>query len=152
MSHPTVHSSSINSFPLRSLSQLLPLQSTLPAHFWLHFANPFIFFFSDHPLSSPLFSSTLHQLPPWPMTSTPLHSHIHPPSQILAPDPPTPSTPISLSKTLNAKEKNHTSTKADVLTDSWSPFSRGPQSHLAICSALPPVPSKAISNLLLYFS
>lgn len=46
---------------------------------------------------------------------------------------------LFLSSGHSAPRGNHTSTKADVLTDPWSPFSRGPQSRPAV--QLSPSPS-----------
>lgn len=93
-------------------------------------------------------TSTAH----WPVTSPPLHSHIHSPNQIPSPDPHTCHLLCFSVQDTQHQGGNHTPTKADVATGSWSPFSRGSQSCPANLLSSSPRPSKAISNLLHFTS
>lgn len=65
------------------------------------------------------------------MISIPLHFLIHPPNQISNPDPSTYQLLCFFLQDIQHQGENHPSTKADVITDSRSPFSRGPQSSPA---------------------
>lgn len=138
--------SSINSFPFRFFSQLLPV------HQLFHFTRcsnlpiPLIFYFSDSPLSSPPFSYILHQLSPSQWSHLPCTLiYTHPTkfqAQIL--------TPVTCCFSLQDTQHqgvNHTSTKADIIIDSGSPFPRDFQSCPANLLSSSPSPSKAISNL-----
>lgn len=131
-----------NRLPLQIFLPASPITLTLPFYMMLPFPNPSIFHFSDNPL---VFSSFL--LHP----STVLANDLNSLALSYTPTQPNPkprsfylSTPLFLSPGYSTPRRNHPSTKADVLTDSWSPFSRGLRSSPETCSALHPDFSKAI--------